>query len=197
MYADLQARAVDALNAIGDHVDSCNSVLTNIPALLAAREAEMPNEIPSPSSETLPPKFARIISAVSGCLNSVANNAKYCDKDNAVNLLSTCKFLDSLGQCDSFVSPQTVVEAADAIMALPAELRLMDEEGDEDGAPIKRVKLASTNVEASGPPSVEPPSSAAPPTPSLVGPTDPLASSDPSLSAAPPGYGGATASGAA
>ncbi len=70
----------------------------------------------------------------------------------------------------------TCHSAADAIMALPAELKLLDEDGNENAHVGKRVRLAS-----------DPPSSAADPALPLLSPdSDPRTASDPLPSPSPP-----------
>ena len=118
--------------------------MADIPTHLAARVAEVPQAHPSPSPDATPPKFARIISAISGCLNSVANKPKYCDQNDSVNILNTCKFLDCLCKCNSLDGPKSIDEAADVIMSLPMELRLLAD-SDDDGATVKRVRLDTSS----------------------------------------------------
>ena len=121
---------------------------------------------------------------MSNALASVSKS-RYCDNDEALHLSNACKFLDKLTSNDSVASDgsESVDDTADAIMALPTELRLLAE-SDEDASPTKRLRLA---VEDPLPPSVPaeslPSATTDPYSPSPIGE---LPASGPSLSSDPP-----------
>ncbi len=75
-------------------------------------------------------------------------------------MLSACKFLDTLTknapQLPSLASSD-VLSAADAIMSLPTELQLLEDDEDPDSHASKRVRLASDSVIACSDPYGPPP----------------------------------------
>ena len=163
MYADLQARCVDCLNGVGDQIELANATLSKVEQQIAARALASPAPPLQSAPEPLPPKFALILSRVSKCLSAVAGSPHYCKGADVDNVRSVCSFLDTLtvnapGLPSSAAAD--VLSAADAIMSLPTELQLLEDEDDPDSQASKRVRLASGSVIADsdpyGPPLVPP-----------------------------------------
>ena len=177
MMHDLQERAEHCSEGCESQFQMNDEVITKAREVLAARHPENSGSNPplSASPGPLPPKFAHILTKISGCLAAVAKNPKYCQGDDSDNMIKSVKFLDQLTCANTPLgeSAASVPDAADAIMALPAELRLLEDEEDMDSHANKRVRLASdTEIAASDPYG------------SLPGPSDPSPSP---LAVPPPG----------
>ncbi len=177
MMHDLQERAEHCSEGCESQFQMNDEVITKAREVLAARHPENSGSNPplSASPGPLPPKFAHILTKISGCLAAVAKNPKFCQGDDADNMIKSVKFLDQLTCANTPLgeSAASVPDAADAIMALPAELRLLEDEEDMDSHANKRVRLASdTEIAASDPYG------------SLPGPSDPSPSP---LAVPPPG----------
>ncbi len=101
-----------------------------------------------------------------------------CNSDESNCVKSTVKILDALSAHapNSGSVATDVVSAADAIMALPAELKLLDEVDNEDAHAGKRVRLASD---------INPSSAADPIVPPSGPDSDPRTASDPRPSPSP------------
>ncbi len=176
MFAELQERSVTCLNCVGEYIDAVTETIDKVDQQIKAR-ALVPTAPPQPPGPAvLPPKFALILSRVSKCLSAVAGSPHYCKGADVDNVRSVCSFLDTLtvnapGLPSSAAAD--VLSAADAIMSLPTELQLLDDEDDPDSHASKRVRLAS------GPPIADADPYGPPP-----GPTDPCPVP---LAAPPPG----------
>ncbi len=156
MMHDLQERAERCSEGVESQFQMNDDVLAKARSVLASRPSESLVTIPpqSASPGPLPPKFAHILTKISGCLAAVAKNPKYCHGDDSENMIKSVKFLDQLTCAETPLGDDvaSVPDAADAIMALPAELRLLDEGDDPDAHASKRVRLASdTEVADSDP----------------------------------------------
>ena len=183
MFADLQARCVDCLNGVGDQIDSATATLAKVEQQIKARALAPPAPLQPPGPDALPPKFAHILARVSSCLSAVAGS-HFCKGADVDNVLSACKFLDTLTKnappMPSSASTD-VLSAADAIMSLPTELQLLDDDEDSSHA-SKRVRLAHDPYGPSDP-VVSSDVGVVPPFPSPPGPdSDPrTAPSDPGV----------------
>ncbi len=147
---------------------------------------------PPQEPESLPKKIAAILARVSNALVSVSRS-RSCDNDEALSLTNASKFLDKLTASNASASDEeiSIIDAADAIMALPSELRIMAE-GGEDSAPTKRVRLSAGDPSAhvpdadSMPHAVNDPYATIPIDVSSPLPSDPSLSSDPPSAALSP-----------
>ncbi len=191
MFADLQARCVNCLNGIGDQLELASVTLGLVDQHIASRPVETPSPAPQSAPDPLPPKFAHILSRVSSCLVAVAGS-QYCQGVDADNILSACKFLDSLTAGAPDMPPPThdIMDATDAIMALPSELRLLDD-GDDNSHASKRVRLAHDSTLPASDPPVPPSAAPGPSDPSPPGPDSdprtalPVSGGDPNRSLPP------------
>ncbi len=147
MMHDLQERAERCSEGIESQFQMNDDVLVKARAVLASKPSELlaTNPPQSASPGPLPPKFAHILAKISGCLAAVAKNPNYCQGDDSENIIKSVKFLDQLTRADTPVGDDaaSVPDAADAIMALPAELRLLEDECDSESHVCKRVRLVS------------------------------------------------------
>ncbi len=172
-------------------------MLGKIPSIIASRP---PENIPYPTPVSrdaslgpLPPKFAHILSRISGCLVAFANSG-YCVGGESEGILNTSTMLDKFtGVKGSVVhAPASVLEASDAIMALPEELRLLDFGEGEESQPIKRVRLAVAESDPYNPPTLPiqlplPTSASTDPSASLSDGTLPVVNPYPPCTEPPPG----------